>query len=278
MVSRVGGGAWAGRPSGERWSSCRRAPVLRAWPAGGFPGPSGRPWRRRRSRPGTTLIEVMIGFAILLLILGAAYKLFFSQVRTIRSALEHLTVNESARRFLSQFGNDVRNANLVLDPAPVAREAVAKLAPAPPGVVCRLLCQQFDWRVKPPAPGFIQPLVVTWRLERAANRHLDLWRLAEGIGPDGKPVKSRIKICEGIREMVVYHTARRPVRTSSFAGLPVKNALIYTPYDHDGHGPQLLHARVTFVRASIPPEQDDVAALTLRTAFAVRGRKNHVNP
>ncbi len=229
-------------------------------------------------RRGTTLVEILIGFAILIMMLGAVYRLFFSQIRTIRLSLEHLTVNENARRLTARLGNDVRNANWIVMPTPVKRETVSRLAPCAPGEVIRLRSQEFSFDVKPPDPRVITTTTVSYTLKKTPTGHLELWRAAKSDGSGPKQVNSNIKICDGIKEMHTWVTLKNPVRTSSIVGLPVKNGLIFPPYDHDGTGPFLLNIRVTLVRPNIPLNKEDMAALTLNTSFAARGRKNQVNP
>ena len=231
-----------------------------------------------------TLVEVMVSLAIFLMLLGGMYRLFFSRVRSIKMALEHVGVNESARNFLARFGNDVRNANRLLYPLPIARESVLKLSPATEGIVCNFESQVFDFTKKPPDNRFIKKKEVTWRLTKVKN--LDFFDLhrdeVSEIPPfSGAPVpfKSTRVICHGVKEMLVFTSLHRPAKLNSFAGLPFKNLLVFEPFNIDGTGPYLVNTRITFVR-SVKDNKTakDQIAHTLRTSFAIRGRPNWVNP
>ena len=115
-------------------------------------------------RRAFTLVEVVIAVSIFLMIMGGMYRLFFSRVRSIKMALEHVGVNESARKFLAVFGNDVRNANRVLQPIPIERKQITKLPFAKEGVVCSLESQVFDFTKKPPDERFLRKKTISWKL------------------------------------------------------------------------------------------------------------------
>lgn len=244
---------------------------------GGWPG------ARRRPGKGLTLVEAMIAMALFLLLLMAAYRLFFAEVRAIRTALEHIGVNENARLFLAQFGHDVRTANRVPFPWPIRREDVRTLTVAPEGVVCTLEKTMFDFAVKPPDKKFLRRVKIDWRLKKAADGTFDLFRdMVSEIPPRPglpSPFKATRKVCGGVKEMTVFATLRKPVKFSSFAGLPFKNFLEFEPYPSDGTGAFLVHVRITFVREGTrQADLKDRSAQVIRTCFAVRGRPNGVNP
>jgi|GEM_PF-788952 len=230
-----------------------------------------------------TFIEVMIAFSLFLLLTLAVYRLFFSEVRAIKSVLEHLGVNENARLFLARFGNDVRNANIIRFPEPVSRDKVQELPPSGEGKFCSLETQVFDFSVQPPSPAFIKTIKVEWRLKKAEDGTYDVHRdvISEVPAFPGSPApyKSTRLICGGIKELTIFSTIRRPVKFSSFPGLPFKSVIIFEPYDVDGAGPNLIHLRMTFIRQGKDrPTLKDESAHNIRTCFAVRGRLNGVNP
>jgi prepilin-type N-terminal cleavage/methylation domain-containing protein len=240
-----------------------------------FPRKPNGPWA------GFTLLEVMIGLVLLVMILLAAYRLFFHEVRTIRSAFEHLGVNENARLFLTQFGNDVRNANWLDFPPATVREGVPMLLPALEGKVCAFTRQEFDFSVKPPDPQFLRVAQVEWHLKKSPDGTFDLFRQIESESPafpgGPAPFKGVRKVCGGVKEILVFSSIRRPAKFSSFPGLPLKNFLVFDPYEIDGHGPALVHVRAIFVKTGRKPGESEVP-FQLRTSFALRGRLNGVNP
>lgn len=236
----------------------------------------------RRSGSGVTLVEIMIGFALFLLLLLAVYRLFFAEVRSIRTALEHIGVNENARLFLSHFANDVRNSNRVVFPSPVMREVVPKLICTGEGKVCTFEGQALDFAVKPPDENFLKLTTVDWRLVKAKDGTFDLVRDINSevpTRPGGPaPWRGTRTVCSGVKDMVVYTEIRRPVRFGSVPGLPLKSFIITEPYETDGTGPYLVHVKITFVRQGAASGTRGDAAHTIRTCFAMRGRPNGVNP
>ena len=55
----------------------------------------------QKSKKAVTLVEVMIVLGLFSILMIAAYNLFFSEIRSIKTALEHITVNENARKLFS---------------------------------------------------------------------------------------------------------------------------------------------------------------------------------
>lgn len=239
---------------------------------------------RAGNRPaGFTLVEIMVGFCLFLILLVAMYRVFFSEVRSIRTALEHIGVNENARLFLSSFANDARNSNRVIFPSPVMREVVPQLICTGEGKVCTFEGQTLDFEVKPPDENFLKLTTVDWRLVKANDGTFDLVRDINSDVPTkpGGPAPWRAtrKVCGGVKDMVVYTEIRRPVKFGSIPGLPLKSFLVMEPYETDGTGPYLVHVKVTFVRQGVVTTgRRTDAAHVIRTSFALRGRPNTVNP
>ncbi|MGM0599013.1 MAG: hypothetical protein ACQETH_04245 [Candidatus Rifleibacteriota bacterium] len=230
-----------------------------------------------KNKRAITLVEIVLAGALFALLMLAAYKLFFAEVRSIKVALEHIGVNESARRFFANFGNDVRNASWVEYPQQTNRQTVSVLMPVNEGKVCVLRRQVLDFSVKPPDPAFLREEIIEYRLKKRKDNTSDLYRISRSDIP-GKKGTYKKKICEGIKEMLVYTTNRKPVTLTKFAaGLPFKNLLTYEPYDLDGTGPYLIHVRATFVRKS-RDEDDRGIAHAVKSSFCVRGKLNGVHP
>ena len=228
----------------------------------------------KKNKRGITLFEVMIATALFSLLMLAAYRLFFSEVRAIRIALEQVGVNESARRFFMNFGNDVRNANWVIYPEKTHRETVPSLISISEGTVCIIKRQKFDFEVKPPDPAFLLEETIEYELREAGDGTSDLYRIVKSEF-SGELRSYEQKISDGIIEMQVHLTIRKPVRFTSFASnLPFKNLLNYEPYDLDGHGPYLLHVKASFASKGA----SEIVAHTMQTSFALRGKLNGVHP
>jgi prepilin-type N-terminal cleavage/methylation domain-containing protein len=232
-------------------------------------------------KDGFTLLEVVIAISLFLLLMIAAYRLFFAEVRSIRTALEHIGVNESARKFFAYMGNDVRNANWLEYPKQTNRQTVSVLYPINEGKVCVLIRQKFDFQIKPPDPSFVKTERIEYFLKKAKDGTSDLYRKVDSeIGSSGvlsNKKKFEKKICGGIKDLLVYTTSKKPVTITNFsAGLPFKSLLNFEPYDLDGTGPYLLHVRATFVRKG--SNKNKGTAHHVNTCFCIRGRWNGVHP
>jgi len=235
-----------------------------------------------KNRIAFTLVEIMIGLALCIILLFAVYRLFFAEVRSIRKALEHISVNENVRLFLTRFGNDVRNANWLDFPTPTVREGVPRLLPALEGPVCGFTTQVFDFSIKPPDPKFLKEIKIVYRIKKTTDGTYDILRDIDSEVPEtpgGQGYSATRKVCGGLKEIYVFSEIKKPVKFNTFPGLTFKNFLVYEPYDIDGTGPYLVHVRATFVRQSGSSERiKDENPFTIRTCYAIRGRMNGVNP
>jgi prepilin-type N-terminal cleavage/methylation domain-containing protein len=229
-------------------------------------------------RKAVTLFEVMIALGLFTILMLAAYRLFFAEVRSIKSVLEHIGVNENARRFFAHLGNDIRNSAWLDYPEQTNRQTVPALMAVNEGKVCVLRQQFFDFEIKPPDPAFLREQIIEYHLEKCKDGTSDLYRIVKSNLPGAKK-EHRKKICEGIREMLVYVTNRKPATLTGFAaGMPFKNLLTYEPYELDGTGPYLVHVRATFVRKNQDDPQNDQAAHQVKSCFCIRGKLNGVHP
>lgn len=218
-----------------------------------------------------------MGLFVLLML--AAYRLFFAEVKSIKTALEHIGVNESARRLFAHLGNDIRNSNWVEYPQQTNRQTVAALMAINEGKVCVLRRQIFDFSVKPPSPDFIREEIIEYYLKKADDGTSDLYRRIKTDLPYAAQKESERKVCDGVQEMLVYTTNRKPVLLSGAAAiLPGKSLYNFEPYDLDGSGPYLVHARVSLIRKGNDRPDSDAVAFTVRSCFNVRGKLNSVHP
>ncbi|MDD3377216.1 MAG: hypothetical protein PHF08_07160 [Candidatus Riflebacteria bacterium] len=235
--------------------------------------------KKLNSKQAITLVEIMIGAAIFLMLTGAVYKLFFAEVKNIRIALEHIGINESARQFFALFGNDVRNANWVDYPVPTNKETVPSLLPLKEGTVCVLRRQEMDFLVKPPAQGFLKEETIEYFLKKASDGTSDLFRRTKKA-TDGPSSEGAVKkICDGIDQLLIFTTNRKPINVKSFSSaLPFKSLITHEPYALNGNGPYLLHVYATFVRTGNETDADKKIAHQMKTCFNIRGKLNGVIP
>lgn len=232
-----------------------------------------------RSRSAVTLVETIIAAGLFVLLMLAAYRLFFHEVKTIKTALEHISVNESARRLFANMGNDVRNANWLDFPVQTNRQTVASLMPLNEGKICVLRRQVFDFEVKPPDPQFIREEIIEYYLKKTEDGTSDLYRSVKSdLQPEGKKAYEK-KICDGIRDMLVFSTNRKPVNVTTFSpAMPFKSLITYEPYELDGTGPYLVHLVASFVRKGDDREFKDGVPMRIQTSFCIRGKLNGVHP
>ncbi len=235
--------------------------------------------RINNRRRAVTLMEIIIVAGLFSLLMLVIYRLFFAEVRTIKTALEHIGVNESARRFFAHLGNDIRNANWVEYPTQTNRQTVDKLMYTNEGKILVLRRQVFDFAIKPPAPEFLREEIIEYQLRKSDDGTSDLFRIAKGDLPNSPGGVHEKKVCDGIREMLVFTTNRKPVNLKSFSpSLGFKSLITPEPYELDGTGPYLVHVSASFVRKGDPRDTAERVAHRVRTCFNVRGKLNGVHP
>lgn len=229
-----------------------------------------------------TLIEIVIACALFAILMLAAYRLFFAEIKSIKTALEHVGVNENARSFFAYFGNDVRSANWVDFPEQKNIEVVKVLTPINEGKVCQLTRQVFDFKIKPPNPAFIKTEQITYFLKKQKDGTSDLYREVDSNIPVRGNSRGRKKfkrrICNGIKNILLFTTNRKPVNIQNFSAMhPFKSLITYQPYTLNGKGPYLVYVKVTFVRKGRKNSKLE-QVYQLKTCFCVRGRLNGVHP
>ena len=233
-----------------------------------------------KNKKAITLAEVIIVAGLFVLLMTAAYRLFFGEVKVIKTALEHIGVNENARKFFSIVGNDVRNANWVEYPKLLNREVVSKLKPVLEGKVCVLKKQVLDFTVKPPDADFLREEIVTYILEKSDDGTSDLYRHVLSDLP-GQPKKDyKKKICGGVVGLLFYVTNRKRVtiEKSLSLGGNLSKIMNYEPYELDGTGPYLVHICASFARKGEKGSNAVSAPVKVNTCFAVRGKLNGIHP
>ena len=235
----------------------------------------------KKRKTAVTLVEVIIVAGLFSILMLAVYRLFFAEVKTIRKALEHIGINESARKFFMFVGNDIRNSNWVDYPKMVNRQVVGSLKPINDGKVCTLIKQSMDFEVKPPQPDFLQEEVITYNLKKVEDGTCDLYRhvVSNVSGQSSKEYEK--KICDGIVDMMVYVTNRKPVTIGKSAINGNLNKLMnYEPYELDGTGPYLVHVYASFIRKGMDLKdvKSENAIIRLHTCFAIRGKLNGIHP
>ena len=235
---------------------------------------------RLKNNKAITLAEVIIVAGLFVILMTAAYKLFFGEVRTIKTALEHIGINESARKFFAYMGNDVRNSNWVDFPKKLNRQVTTKLQPISEGKICVLRRQVLDLEVAPPSPEFLREEVVTYYLKKAEDGTSDLYRHVKSDLPNQPSKDYEKKICDGIMDMMVFVTNRKPItlEKSLSSGGNLSKIMNYEPYELDGTGPYLVHVYASFVRKTNKDKSAKTAPIKLNTCFAVRGKLNGIHP
>ena len=232
-----------------------------------------------KNRKAITLVEVMIVTGLFCILMTAAYNLFFSEVKTIKTALEHIGVNESARKFFAFVGNDIRNANWVDYPKMVNRQVVGSLKPISEGKVLVLRKQVFDLEVKPPDPSFLREEIVTYSLKKADDGTSDLYRHVLSDLPGQPPKNFEKRIADGIGEMLVFVTNRKILTIEkTIMGGSLEKQMNYEPYDLDGTGPYLVHICCSFARKGSKEKKASGPLINLNTCFAIRGKLNGIHP
>ena len=233
---------------------------------------------KKNRKTAVTLVEVMLVAGLFSILMTAIYRLFFAEVKTIKTALEHIGVNESARTFFAYLGNDIRNSNWVDHPKMLNRQVIGKLQPIKEGLVCILRKQVFDFDIKPPSPEFLCEEIVTYTLKKADDGTSDLYRHVVSSLPGKPSVNYEKKISDGIVEMMVFTTNRKPATLEkSVLGNPLKKQINYEPYELDGTGPYLVHIYASFVRKGNDTSKKS-PPIKLNTCFAVRGKLNGIHP
>ncbi len=230
-----------------------------------------------KSNKAITLVEVVIVAALFTILMTAAYRLFFAEVKSIKTSLEHIGINESARKFFAYLGNDIRNSNWVDYPNMVNRQVVASLKPISEGKVCVLRKQVLDFDVKPPQSDFLCEEIVTYTLKKNKEGTSDLYRHVISELP-GQPSKNyEKKICDGIGDILLFTTNRKPLTLEkSFVGGTLDKQMNYEPYELDGKGPYLVQVVATFKLNG--SDKKDSTPIKLNTCFAIRGKLNGIHP
>ena len=233
---------------------------------------------KSNKKTAITLVEVMLVCGLFSILMTAAYRLFFSEVKTIKTALEHIGVNESARTFFTFIGNDIRNSNWVDYPKMLNRQVIGKLQPIKEGKVLILRRQVFDFEIKPPSPEFLCEEIITYTLKKADDGTSDLYRHVISSLPGQPSLNYEKKICDGILDMMVFTTNRKPATLEkSVLGNPLKKQINYEPYELDGTGPYLVHICASFVRKGSDISKK-APPIKLNTCFALRGKLNGLHP
>ena len=233
----------------------------------------------QKNKKAITLVEVMIVTGLFCLLMTAAYRLFFAEVKTIKTALEHIGVNESARKFFAIVGSDIRNANWVEFPKMVNRQVVGSLKPVKEGKVLTVRKQVLDLEVKPPQANFIREEVVTYSLKKAEDGTSNLYRHVVSDLP-GQPAKNFEKmIADGIDGLLVFVTNRKIITLQKGLNADtLDKQMNYEPYELDGTGPYLVHICCSFARKGSKEKQASGPLIKLNTCFAVRGKLNGIHP
>ena len=176
---------------------------------------------------GTTMIEMLIAATILALIIGAVYKATLSGQRSAIQVMQSHQVNEEIQNAIDHFSDDVREANVIADPAS-PKKPVPLLPLDPPtqpvdqalaaaiqtktlatadfyaNAVLRLIKSQ----AVPPnkvtggtVAGMVKNSVVEYFFKDKGGAHV-LFRKYMEIDENGRPIAPSVRIKPLIREII----------------------------------------------------------------------------
>jgi prepilin-type N-terminal cleavage/methylation domain-containing protein len=231
------------------------------------------------TNPGFTIVELLVVITLLTFILLVAYRIFFSQAKTITQSIEFIQVNESFRKISMYLGNDVREATQIILPRPINLEAIDSVS-TKPGVVLQLFKKEID-----PSRDFAATMgqvavlrEVIYELEAAPRPqapNVPRYRLIRTEYTQVKPgekEKQRREIVDNLRDFMLFRTIRKPMKPRNVNKLG-ERSLEPEPHHLNGTGDGLLHLRVVLERARDHEGHGDVYQIALMTSFYKRGRE-----
>lgn len=257
--------------------------------------------RRKAGKYGFTLIEIFVVFGLLIFLLMAVYKIFFSQAKMVSVSMETMKVNDHFRRIQVFIGNDIREATWIAFPTPVRLDETPNLVtPKPPCVVLRVVKQEVDpfskfsdppsanpvatdtfgqvVRVReimyelrplkkdtpgspPPPPGSLMKLVRTELIKEKDSSR--------------KPLEQELEITDTVRDFILFRTLRKPMQPQDIA--KPDDVLLEPLASHNaGTGNDVVHLRVTLERKR-DKTPGDVYEISMTTSFYKRGKEVFVH-
>jgi len=244
--------------------------------------------------PGFTLPEVLIVLGLISVILLVAYKVFFSQAKLVSQSVEFMRVNDDFRRILLYLGNDIREANFILKPAPIrAEDATNAQTPAGGGEVLRLVKQEIDptvkfsgslpakWNASDTWDQVVRTREVFYTLERIKAKEGPLKNIPryklirteylQDANESGAREKQVLEITDTVREFTVFRTQRKPMKALNVSKIK-ERILAPMPSYEAGTGGDLVHLKITLERKRTA-ETGTVYDITLGTSFYKRGKE-----
>jgi hypothetical protein len=235
---------------------------------------------------GFSFVELMIVAVLMIMIIGAAFKVFFSQAKVVTKSIGALQVNEGFRKIMAFLGDDIKEATDIIEPVPIFMNKISELK-TKTGVVLRLLGKELD-----PGIPFNSPLggqislirEVVYRIEEMEKdkqnpSDFPLYRLRRIAVVREKPGESPEEqgqvLVENIREIIIYRTVRKPFQWKNIKSK--KDRLVNPlPISETGTGNSLVHLKMTLERERIK-ENGEVYQISLNTSFYKRGKEVFVN-
>ncbi len=234
---------------------------------------------------GFTFVEMLIVLFITMMIVFAAYKVFFQQTRMVRQSLEEIKVNDDFRKILAFMGNDVRESTRIDEPAPVNLEDARGLS-TKPGMLMRIAKEEQNPTLEREGglgqiavkrtivyelennPNPLEPSIPRYRLIRNES--------VEEHGRSDDSLTQRHVICDDVRDLVVFRTIRKPLPPHNVDAIGDR-LLQPQPASISGTGNDVVHLRVTLERTRIG-EVNGVYRFPMQTCFYKRGKEIWKHP
>jgi|GEM_PF-877670 len=234
-----------------------------------------------------TLVELMVVFFLSLLIVMAAYKVFFSQVKMVSQSVESIQVNENFRKIITFLSNDIHEATQIIAPAPIKLENVSRHK-TKAGVALRLFKHEVDPTLEAQSWGQLaMRREVTYELIEIKPKPTDpqpdkipKYKLIRTEVIEEKPgakENQSHEIVDNIREFIVFRTIRKPMVVNNLNNLD--DRLLSPLNSHEaGTGNNLINLKVVLERKRLSKvDVGDVYRIAMETSFYKRGKEVYAN-
>ncbi|RMF89694.1 MAG: prepilin-type N-terminal cleavage/methylation domain-containing protein [Nitrospinota bacterium] len=194
-------------------------------PSNGYRDRWQNPWRhasRGDSAPeGMTLIELLVGLALLGMVLLLVANVFITNIHLVRAGTERVLLDEEARRILGRLTADIQSISLPGNGGiPLQGEDRVSAGDEAPGDMDTI---RFSTILSShQAPAFGKRGRLAYVLTRAPNERVGtLWRILLLSSPDGEQVERRLLLSERVRALNFrYFSHQRWYRAWQEATLP----------------------------------------------------------
>ena len=236
-------------------------------------------------RKAFTLVEVVVVMSLMCFILVFAYKIFFAEKKVVNRSIDSIRVNEGFRRVLAFMGDDIKEANNILEPLPIMLNEVSNLK-TKTGVILITESSEINPRIR-----FDSPLggqvglkrTVKYTLEETKDKESDgapsykLLRYETVEESNGSKNTQRQALATNIRDFIVYRTVKEPYKADNIK--TIKDRIIRPRPTHEsGTGNSLIHIKMVLERERDSNDKGSVYNITMETSFYKRGKEIFLNP